>query len=283
MLLEKILNKYDRDKNVMWEIAEECLNLSKERIIAFSKEITVSPQQAKKIDKIFLKYHQGTPLAYCLKRKYFLGYKFYVNNNTLIPRPETEILVNEAIALMKNMKGGNIIDIGTGCGNIIISLYKQSGTTKTKNYFFAVDKSKKALKVAMRNASRLNAKKINFLQSDLFSNKKLPKKFEMILANLPYLEKNYLKNLPANLSKPLSYEPAMALSGGKKGSELISRLIKKLKEKISAKGICLIELGDNQAQQIIKICTFENLDTKQIKDLNGFTRFLEIKKRIHQV
>jgi release factor glutamine methyltransferase len=283
MLLRNLLNKHKSYGDIAWEVAEEYLDLSKEEIIIYSDKKKVSPQQEKKINKALLEFQKGTPLAYCLNRKYFFGYKFYVDKNTLIPRPETEILVKTATPFIKKIRSGNVIDIGTGCANIIISLYKQSGDSKNKIHFFAVDKSKKALRVAIKNSSRLDAEKINFLQSDLFSNSKLPKNFEVILANLPYLERDYLKNLPRDLSRSLSYEPTIALDGGKEGFELIVKLIKELKNRLSPRGVCIIEIGDDQIQQISEICISENLEIKKIKDFNGFARFARIRKRTLRV
>lgn len=279
MLVQTPLKQCGIDRNIFLEIIGEFLNLPKEKIIT-CREISTTRSQIKRIEKAIFQYRKGIPLAYCLKRQYFFSHKFLVNKNTLIPRPETEILVQEAINITKKIKQGEVIDVGTGCGNIIISLYKRSNKDIR---FFAVDKSLKALEIAKKNACQLKAEEIQFLQSDLFSNNKLPRKFDLILANLPYLKTNYLETLPKRLAYSLSYEPNMALDGGKSGFDLIKKLIEQLQGKLKDSGDCIIEIGDNQSKDIIKICYDNNLQAEIIKDLNHFPRFLHIKKKTHQV
>jgi len=173
------------------------------------------------------------PLAYILGHKEFYRLDFKVNKHTLIPRPETELLVELAMQEVKSMKKvASVVDVGTGSGNIIISLAKNLQNKKIK--YFGVDISKKALQVAKYNAKKNKVnKKINFLHGDLLNNKKLfnkktKKQFNnlTIIANLPYLSK---KNYGETLPNVKNYEPKSALYSSKNGLWHYEKLLQQIK------------------------------------------------------
>jgi len=212
----------------------------------------------------------------------FYGRKFLVNKNVLVPRFETEMLVHEAEnyilkKISDNYKTLDIIDLGTGSGAIITTLFRNLKEILKKNpkipiNFWAVDISKKALSVAQKNARNLKAGKIQFLKSNLFSNKALPEKFDLILANLPYLKPDYKITNPA-----LKFEPEIALNGGKNGLEIIKKVIKILPGKLKNHALAILEIDPRQKDKIKKAGA-ANFKISFRQDLNRRTRFVLLKK-----
>lgn len=163
------------------------------------------------------------PIAYLIKNKEFYGLNFYVDKRVLIPRPETELLVMEAINFAERKKI-KIADLGTGAGNVAITLKKYLPQTK----IWAIDKSSKALIVAQKNAQQHQVK-INFIKSDLFGQIKKPQ-FDLIVANLPYLSQEQKNKILRNpLGRPLCHEPVNALFAGRRGLALYQKLFKQIK------------------------------------------------------
>jgi release factor glutamine methyltransferase len=232
---------------------------------------------------------KGEPVAYITHHKEFYGLDFYINKNVLIPRPETESLVEEAIRNIevRNSKFAdcslqpkklkpkklNVVDIGTGSGCIIISLLKVMETKSwqlTANSYYATDVSKKALYLAKNNAKKYGvADKIKFYHSDLFSNKHLPKKYDIIITNLPYVPKSNTKNLP---------DPNVALDGGERGTDIILKFLDQAKTRLNDDGVILLEIGFNQAKEIRSYAkkTILNSKIQVIKDLAGLDRIIKI-------
>ena len=266
------------------ELAEKLVGdlfkISREKLFLDGEKIRLSKNYLMKYKKIEEAILAGTPLQYALGHTYFYDREFRVNKSVLIPRPETELLVSLACNFLRQQTSSHkpltIIDIGTGSGCIIISLYKESEKFIIHNSssiirFYATDISLAALKVAKQNAKLHNAN-IKFLQSDLLDNSQLPKKFDLILANLPYLTKDE--------TKKLKEEPRKALYGGKDGFELIEKLIKKLPERLN--GLAIIEIGYNHSKKVKKIAKELGLNAQVKKDLNGFDRYALITKKYHR-
>lgn len=217
------------------------------------------------------KRKREVPVAYITREKEFYGRRFYVNKNVLIPRPETEHLVEEAVRNIKSQKSKvkskefSILDIGTGSGAIIISLAKEVNAK-----FYASDVSKKALTVARKNAKlhKVN-KKIRFYNSDLFSNPRLPKKFDLMVTNLPYVPRSNVKNLP---------DPNVALDGGKRGLDVIFKFLNQAKDRLNPSGIILMEIGFNQSKRVTSHIKkiFPKAKVATIKDLQKLDRIIKI-------
>ncbi len=234
-----------------------------------------------KLKKLIKKRIAGEPIAYLTKEKEFYGLKFFVNKNVLVPRPETELIVDEVLRIIKPEIKTIIIDIGTGSGCIIISI-AQTIKNKYKNLdnfdFFAVDISDKALKVANKNANLYNLKdKINFLEGDLLKPLKNIVKFSgiktIITANLPYLTPKQIKESPS-----IQAEPRLALEAGKDGLKYYRQLFRQIKESHLNNTCILIEIDPSQTQKIKKIILnfFPRAKFKIIKDLAGFDRIVVI-------
>ncbi len=221
---------------------------------------SIFSQLNKKIDEeIVSKFKQyidrrvkKEPIAYIVKKKEFWSHDFYVNDSVLIPRPETEVLLDVLLSKINNKdKFLNILDIGTGSGCIIISLLKELKKSKG----LAIDKSKKAIEVAKKNAkfhsvnNRLNLQNISF--EDLF----LDKKFDILVSNPPYLPDYLIKNLSSEIKY---YEPKMALKGGTEGIDLLKKIIYLGSKILKRNGLLALEIGDNQFRTIANYLSKNN-------------------------
>jgi release factor glutamine methyltransferase len=233
--------------------------------IPYSKIYIFPEKKLKKSENLKLKKYlelikKRTPTAYILGYKYFYEEKFIVNKDTLIPRNETEILIDYLKNKFLNPK--NILDLGTGSACIAISLKKIFQNTK----IIASDISKQALKVAKKNAKTLKTK-IDFYQSDLFKNLK-QKDFEIIVANLPYLKENFIHW--SNLS-----EPNIALFSGQDGLNHYRRLADLLNNNKIKTNFLYLEISPEQNKTVPKL--FKNkTNFKIIKDYQNRDRFIEI-------
>lgn len=228
-----------------------------------NSDFKLSLKAERKFKKLINKRATGVPVAYLTHHQEFYGLNFYVDGSVLVPRPETELLVELALEIIKNQEYRikNILDLGAGSGNIIISIIVNSKQI-TDNSFYATDVSAKALKIAELNAKKHQAK-INFIKSDLFKNIPEKLKFDLIIANLPYLWKNFPK-----------FEPLTALDGGKDGLKIIEKFLQEVGSYLSPKGIILIEIDPRQAKKIKKLSK-KYLPDKEIaikKDLAGLDR-----------
>ena len=253
------------------------LNKPKEYLYEYpEKKLSVS--QLKQFQKLFLRRLRGEPIAYILGFKEFYGLTFKVNKNVLIPRPETEILVEEVINYIKAQSSklkaqSQIVDIGTGSGCIIISLAKNIDNAK----FFATEISAKALSIAKNNA-KLNKVKIKFHKGHLLvaiSPEPRAQSPELVVvANLPYLTTNETKNLA------VKYEPKLALDGAQNGLKYFYELFDQIKKFAIYPKAIFLEIGWNQAvkikQMVKKVLPDHKFEVK--KDLSGFDRILIISK-----
>lgn len=206
---------------------------------------------------------KGEPLAYIFHSANFYGYDLEVDKNVLIPRPETEELV-ELILKEEITEKTQILDIGTGSGAIAITLAKESKAKLT-----AVDISDGAIKIAKTNAVRNNAK-VKFVKSDLFS-KLEDMVFDIIVSNPPYINEEEYNSLEISVK---DYEPKTALYGGKDGLYFYCEIIKKAPKYLKNKGKIFFEIGYNQAKDVCGLLEkdFENIKVK--KDLQGQDRMV---------
>lgn len=205
---------------------------------------------------------KGYPVAYILGYKEFWGLKLKVNENTLIPRPDTETLVQAALDC--HVKG-NVLDMGTGSGAIILALKSE---LKDDVDAYACDFSKAALDVAKENSKDLNLS-VNFIQSDWFEKIEKSLKFSMIVSNPPYIEDNdsHLK------ASSLPFEPITALTSGPDGLNDIKKIVSKAKEFLLQKAPLLIEHGYMQGESVREIFIREGYSkVATVKDLEGRDR-----------
>ena len=225
------------------------------------EEILINLEQ-KICQKYFLKYKQliqrrsqCEPIAYIVKEKEFWSKNFLVSSDTLIPRPETELIVEKLTKIFEEKKI-SILDIGTGTGCILISLLSELKNSKG----IGIDISKKALRIAEKNSEQHGMKnKIKFFHKSLDS--KFYQKFDLIVSNPPYIKKSEIKNLKEDVRK---FEPRIALDGGNDGLDLIKKVIYKSKYILKVKGMLALEIGNEQFNKVSKILKKNNFKIEHI-------------------
>ena len=212
------------------------------------------------------KLTKGVPLQHITHRQEFMKMDFFVDENVLIPRPDTEILVEEVIKIARKYNSPRILDLCTGSGAIAISLKKFVPNADIT----AVDISEKALEIAQKNAKKLETK-INFLKSDLFD-KLDNKKFDIIVSNPPYIRKDEIKKLSEEVQK----EPKIALDGGEDGLDFYRIITEQAINYLKTGSFLCFEIGYNQKNDVIKIIeddqNYKNTYCK--KDLYGNDRII---------
>jgi release factor glutamine methyltransferase len=234
--------------------------------ININKEIT--NEEENKFIQLINERIKGRPIAYIVENREFMGLDFYVKEGVLIPRPDTEILVEEIIELCKCKDSVNILDIGTGSGAITISLAKYIKNSSVMSF----DISEIALEIAKKNAVNNEVdSKIKFVKSDLFESiKGQDIKFDVIVSNPPYIPKADIKTLHTQVK---DYEPYNALEGGDDGLDFYRNITKESIHYINEGGVLAYEVGHNQAVDVVKIMKdngYTNIYTK--KDLQGIDR-----------
>ena len=240
-------------------------------ISRISKEIFYfSKTKSTELELILDRIRQQEPWEYIRGYAYFRGERYIVNRNTLIPRIETEQLVDIAISLIKENSYSKVFDIGTGTGCIIISLAKEIDNRENRISFVATDISTHALDIAKQNASNLKVKNINFKSKNLI-NKSWLSNESLIIANLPYIPSKMYQELEPSVK---DYEPKIALEGGRDGLSYYKKLFSII-EKSEKEVDLLIEIEPTTLSAFKKI--LENKQIKKIyKDYRGKKRFLLI-------
>ena len=215
------------------------------------------------------KLKNGIPLQYITNNQEFMKLNFFVDENVLIPRADTEILVEEVISLANDDKN-KILDVCTGSGAIAVSLAKY---IKNSNVM-AIDISKEALKIAEKNAFNNNVN-IKFIESDLFNNLE-ENDFDIIVSNPPYIRENVINEL----SIEVKHEPKIALDGGKDGLDFYRKLSSESYKYLKEDGYLCLEIGYDQKNEVIEILKnekkYKNIYSK--KDLFGNDRIIIAQK-----
>jgi release factor glutamine methyltransferase len=214
------------------------------------------------------------PLAYVTGEQPFFGKSFVVTTDVLVPRPETELLVAEAMRCLSQNEGpASLVDVGTGCGVIAVIL---AGHPRVQRAI-GVDLSAEALKVAAANARAQGAAECHWKQGDLLAALREDEAFDLIVANLPYVRQCDLRGL----SPEVHWEPRLALDGGVDGLDLIRRLIKQAPAFLKEKGILLLEIGADQGKAVSSILKNDKrwTDVAVLPDLAGHDRIVRAGKR----
>lgn len=216
-----------------------------------------------------LKKANDVPVSYLLGYQDFYGYRYQVNKNVLIPRNETEELINYCLEYIKknNYKKIKILEIGTGSGCICITLNKELNKLNIDNEITSCDISNEALKVAKQNALILNSN-INFIESDVFSNL-INYDYDLIISNPPYIEKNEFVS-----KRVLNNEPHIALFSDETGLEIYQKMFSQINKFINLKAM-FFEISPciEQGLELLKNKYCSNFNSLYKKDINGFIRF----------
>ena len=224
-------------------ILSELLKKQRENLLINSDQ-EVSNNIIDNFNKLIVRRSIKEPLAYILKNKEFWSKDFFVNRNTLIPRPETELLCENIVKILKD-KNFYILDIGTGTGCILLSILSEIKRAKG----IGVDISRKAIEVAKKNSNRLGlnnrSKFFTKALDDIYGYK-----FDLIVSNPPYIKTADIKNLSEDVRK---FEPKIALDGGKEGLDVIKKVIYKSKTILKKLGLLALEIGYGQYYKVSQI------------------------------
>ena len=245
-------------------LMSEAIKKEKEFVILnFDKEI--SNKSLNYFNELIHQRASGEPIAYLVKKKYFWKYQFTVNRDVLIPRPDTEVLIEEVLKLTKNKESLNLLDVGVGSGCILISILKD----KKNFYGTGIDISKKSLDICKINGENLGViDRLKLFKSDI-DNFHF-RKYDLIISNPPYIEKNKLKYLEKDV---IGFEPKQALNGGIDGLSEISKVINRSSELIKKNGFLILEIGFDQKRKVKGILEDKGFYIKKIvKDLSNNDR-----------
>jgi len=216
-------------------------------------------ENIKSFDYLVKRRKKGEPIAYLINKKEFWKQNFYINQNVLIPRPDTETLVEETLKLFNVNSKLNMLDIGTGSGCILLSILKER-----RNFFgTGIDISKKAINVARFNAKMHQlSNRVKFYNSDV--DKFLIGKYDLVVSNPPYIKRQDLKYLEVDVK---GFEPKLALDGGKDGFSKITKVISKTSTLLKRNGRFILEIGFGQKNRILSILKQNNFFiNKVVKD-----------------
>ena len=260
-LINKNIRNYKLDVEIL---ASETINKSREHFLLNEKK-KFTKKEFNKFNKLLKKRNNRQPLAQIINKKEFWKKNLYIDDNVLIPRPESEHLVEEIINLIKDAANYSILDIGCGSGCLIISILLE----KIKCRGTALDVSKKAIKVSKINAKMQHIEnRIKFIHSDI--DKLIVGKYDLIVTNPPYIRKHKIKYLDDEVR---IFEPKLALDGGIDGLSKIKNIILKSSKLIKRGGKLIIEIGFDQklkVQEILKKNFF--YINKVVKDYSGKDR-----------
>ncbi len=206
--------------------------------------------------KLIERRKDGEPVAYLTHKKDFWNHTFYVDKNVLIPRPDTELVIEEILKIFSKQKQLNVLDIGTGSGCILLSILKE----RPNFYGVGIDISSKSIKVSKYNAKMLQLKnKVKFYHSDV-DNFKIGK-YDIIVSNPPYINFPVLKYLDKDV---VNFEPKIALDGGFDGISKIRKVINRAAVLIKKNGKLVLEIGFNQKNRVLSILKNEGFYTNRI-------------------
>ena len=251
LLKEKKISSFILDSEIL---LSKTLNKTREDIL-INLDQKISTRNILTYKEYLKRRSNNEPIAYILREKEFLSKKFYIDKGTLIPRPETELLVDKILKIYKEKKI-SILDIGTGSGCIIISLL----SNLKNSYGIGIDISKNAILTAKKNALKYKlSTRLKFFNKSF--NSIFSKKFDLIVSNPPYIDSKDIKNLSDDIKR---YEPRIALDGGNDGLDLIRKVIYKSKHILKINGMLALEIGNEQIKKVSKILIDNNFRIKHV-------------------
>ena len=256
ILKDKYINTAQLDAEILME---KVIGKDKKYIILNSEE-KLNFERLRFFKTLIKKRSNRKPIAYLINKKFFWKYEFLITEDILIPRPDTELLIELALKITRNKNRINILDIGIGSGCILLSILKEK-----KNFSgTGIDISKNCINISKINANKLKVTdRTKFYKSDV--DKFDLGKYDLIVSNPPYINKYKLKYLETEVSK---FEPKLALDGGLDGLSEIRKVIKKSSELIKKNGKLILEIGFDQKNRVINLLTKKGFYINSIsKDL----------------
>jgi len=258
-----------KDKNISSHILDSEILLAKilnkkreELLINLNKKVAL--QKIKNFKKLIKRRASKEPIAYILKEKEFWSQNFFVNKNTLIPRPETELLVEKVINIFKK-KNIYILDIGTGSGCILLSILRELKNSSG----IGIDICEKAVQNATQNSIKHKLEKRGKFLRKCFT-QIYDYKFDLVVSNPPYIMSKDIKNLSDDIKK---FEPKLALDGGNDGLDVIKKVIYKSSSILKNKGMLALEIGNEQQKKVSKILSKNKFKTRfLVKDYKDNVR-----------
>ena len=269
-VLKNNCNSYQLDSELL---LSKIFEKDRKFIILNSNE-ELSEEKFEQFNNLVKKRSKGEPIAYLLNKKDFWKYEFYVDKGILIPRPDSEIIIEQILRITDHKKNFRILDIGVGSGCLLLSVLKER-----KNFYgVGIDISKKCIDISNINASRLEiSKRVKFFKSDI-DNFRFGK-YDLIISNPPYIKKLDFNNLKRDV---INYEPRLALYGGLDGTSEIRKVINKSSELIKKNGKFILEIAYDQKNKIIKLLRDKGFYiNKVLKDLAGNDRCI-VSTKINQ-
>ena len=245
-----------------------CTRLREERFLAEPGR-PVSSLAEGRLRGLVDKRKAGVPLAYLLKTKEFWSIPFQVSPGVFIPRPETELIVEQVLKLITQTEG-LVLDVGTGCGNVALSLAREL----PHHQVLAVDVSRRAVARARDNAERLGLSRVEIIQGSLFSKLKgrgLEGRFDFIVSNPPYVSAEEWEGLEDGIKR---YEPKRALVPGSSGLEFIERLVKRSPKYLKPDGFLIFEIGAGQDARVLSLFDKRWKGVERVLDLAGIPRVI---------
>jgi len=245
-------------------LLSKSINKDKKHIILNAKE-NLSSKQLNNFNDFIERRKKGEPIAYLINKKEFWKDEFFVNKDVLIPRPDTELMVEQVLKIYSKESQIQVLDIGTGSGCILLSILKE----RSNFYGTGIDISRKSIKVSKFNANKLHlTKRTKFIHSSV-DNFKIGK-YDLVVSNPPYIELLNLRYLEKDI---VNFEPTLALNGGADGILKIRNVINKASNLIKKNGKFILEIGFNQKNRVKEILRKEGFYiNKSIKDYGNNDR-----------
>ena len=256
ILRDKSINSAQLDSEIL---LAKAIGQDRKYIILNNSQ-NLREENLKYFKKLINKRALRKPIAHLTNKKYFWKYDFFVTSDTLIPRPDTELIVEQILKITKFKNKMNILDIGVGSGCILLTILKER-----KNFYgVGVDISKKCLNISKINAKNLKVNaRVKFFKTDV--DKFAQGKYDLVVSNPPYINKLSLKYLEKDV---VNFEPKLALDGGLDGLSEIRKVIKKSSELIKKNGKFILEIGFNQKNKVINLLKKEGFYINStLKDL----------------